>query len=133
MARIPPKRVASDDRDRLHRLEADLKTKIFGQDGAVERVAQRRAPRLRPLRVRSRLATAVASPSLYAVGAAPRRVLGDLGFVRRRMLREELGVVPGISIARFVSETFALRSTYDNRVRLAKARRLLDQCVQHRL
>jgi ATP-dependent Clp protease ATP-binding subunit ClpA len=40
MARIPPKRVASDDRERLQRLEADLKGKIFGQDGAVERVAQ---------------------------------------------------------------------------------------------
>ncbi len=40
MARIPPKRVASDDRERLHGLEADLKAKIFGQDGAVERVAQ---------------------------------------------------------------------------------------------
>jgi ATP-dependent Clp protease ATP-binding subunit ClpA len=40
MARIPPKRVASDDRERLHRLEDDLKAKIFGQDGAVERVAQ---------------------------------------------------------------------------------------------
>ncbi|HVU53137.1 MAG TPA: ATP-dependent Clp protease ATP-binding subunit ClpA [Polyangia bacterium] len=40
MARIPPKRVASDDRERLHRLEGDLKAKIFGQDAAVERVAQ---------------------------------------------------------------------------------------------
>jgi ATP-dependent Clp protease ATP-binding subunit ClpA len=40
MARIPPKRVASDDRDRLARLEDDLKAKIFGQDRAVERVAQ---------------------------------------------------------------------------------------------
>jgi ATP-dependent Clp protease ATP-binding subunit ClpA len=40
MARIPPKRVASDDRERLLNLEADLKTKIFGQDQAVERVAQ---------------------------------------------------------------------------------------------
>jgi ATP-dependent Clp protease ATP-binding subunit ClpA len=40
MARIPPKRVASDDRERLLRLEADLKAKIFGQDRAVERVAQ---------------------------------------------------------------------------------------------
>jgi ATP-dependent Clp protease ATP-binding subunit ClpA len=40
MARIPPKRVASDDRDRLHRLEGDLKARIFGQDAAVERVAQ---------------------------------------------------------------------------------------------
>jgi ATP-dependent Clp protease ATP-binding subunit ClpA len=40
MARIPPKRVASDDRERLAHLEGDLKAKIFGQDGAVERVAQ---------------------------------------------------------------------------------------------
>ena len=40
MARIPPKRVASDDRERLQKLEGDLKGKIFGQDGAVERVAQ---------------------------------------------------------------------------------------------
>ena len=46
---------------------------------------------------------------------------------------EELGVFPGESIARFVVESFALRSTYDNRVRLAKARRRLDQCVEHRL
>jgi ATP-dependent Clp protease ATP-binding subunit ClpA len=40
MARIPPKRVASDDRERLLGLEAELKGKIFGQDKAVERVAQ---------------------------------------------------------------------------------------------
>jgi ATP-dependent Clp protease ATP-binding subunit ClpA len=40
MARIPPKRVGADDRERLHNLEAELKAKIFGQDPAVERVAQ---------------------------------------------------------------------------------------------
>jgi ATP-dependent Clp protease ATP-binding subunit ClpA len=40
MARIPPRRVASDDRDRLQKLEIELKTRIFGQDRAVERVAQ---------------------------------------------------------------------------------------------
>jgi ATP-dependent Clp protease ATP-binding subunit ClpA len=40
IARIPPKRVAGDDRDRLARLEGELKAKIFGQDQAVERVAQ---------------------------------------------------------------------------------------------
>ena len=40
MARIPPKRVAADDRERLANLEAELKAKIFGQDRAVERVAQ---------------------------------------------------------------------------------------------
>jgi ATP-dependent Clp protease ATP-binding subunit ClpA len=39
MARIPPKRVAADDRERLANLEGDLKGKIFGQDAAVERVA----------------------------------------------------------------------------------------------
>jgi ATP-dependent Clp protease ATP-binding subunit ClpA len=40
MARIPPKRVAADDRERLASLEGELKGKIFGQDRAVERVAQ---------------------------------------------------------------------------------------------
>ncbi|HMF42559.1 MAG TPA: AAA family ATPase, partial [Polyangia bacterium] len=40
MARIPPKRVAADDRKRLHDLDAELKAKIFGQDAAVARVAQ---------------------------------------------------------------------------------------------
>jgi ATP-dependent Clp protease ATP-binding subunit ClpA len=40
MARIPPKQVASDDRERLRNLEGELKAKIFGQDPAVERVAQ---------------------------------------------------------------------------------------------
>jgi ATP-dependent Clp protease ATP-binding subunit ClpA len=39
MARIPPKQVASDDRERLRNLDLDLKGKIFGQDAAVERVA----------------------------------------------------------------------------------------------
>jgi ATP-dependent Clp protease ATP-binding subunit ClpA len=40
MARIPPKRVAADDRTRLANLDAELKGKIYGQDQAVERVAQ---------------------------------------------------------------------------------------------
>jgi ATP-dependent Clp protease ATP-binding subunit ClpA len=40
MARIPPKRVAADDRKRLSDLEGDLKAKIYGQDAAVTRVAQ---------------------------------------------------------------------------------------------
>jgi ATP-dependent Clp protease ATP-binding subunit ClpA len=40
MARIPPRRVEADDRDRLANLERELKAKIFGQDPAVERVAQ---------------------------------------------------------------------------------------------
>src|SRR4029079_18448205 len=40
MAKIPPRRVAGDDRKRLQDLEGDLKAKIYGQDGAVMRVAQ---------------------------------------------------------------------------------------------
>jgi ATP-dependent Clp protease ATP-binding subunit ClpA len=40
MARIPPRRVAADDKARLANLEGDLKARIFGQDPAVARVAQ---------------------------------------------------------------------------------------------
>jgi ATP-dependent Clp protease ATP-binding subunit ClpA len=40
MARIPPRRVAADDRKRLQDLESDLRARIFGQDAAVARVAQ---------------------------------------------------------------------------------------------
>jgi ATP-dependent Clp protease ATP-binding subunit ClpA len=40
MARIPPRRVEADDRERLANLDGELKAKIFGQDQAVERVAQ---------------------------------------------------------------------------------------------
>ncbi|MFQ5460859.1 MAG: AAA family ATPase, partial [Anaerolineae bacterium] len=38
MARIPPRRVAGSDRDRLASLEAALKNTVFGQDEAVDRV-----------------------------------------------------------------------------------------------
>ena len=40
MARIPPRRAASSDRERLRNLETEIKTRIFGQDKAVERVCQ---------------------------------------------------------------------------------------------
>ncbi len=40
MARIPPKRVAADDRERLKALEEELRGRIFGQDHAVGKVAQ---------------------------------------------------------------------------------------------
>jgi ATP-dependent Clp protease ATP-binding subunit ClpA len=40
MARIPPRRAGATDRDRLRNLEGDIKTRLFGQDGAVERVCQ---------------------------------------------------------------------------------------------
>lgn len=38
MAKIPPKSVASSEKDRLGKLETDLKAVIYGQDPAVERV-----------------------------------------------------------------------------------------------
>jgi ATP-dependent Clp protease ATP-binding subunit ClpA len=40
MARIPARTVEADDRERLANLEKELKAKIYGQDSAVERVAQ---------------------------------------------------------------------------------------------
>jgi ATP-dependent Clp protease ATP-binding subunit ClpA len=40
MARIPARRVGSDDRERLRNLEGEIKAKVFGQDQAVERVCQ---------------------------------------------------------------------------------------------
>ena len=40
MARIPARSVEADDRERLANLEKELKAKIYGQDKAVERVAQ---------------------------------------------------------------------------------------------
>jgi ATP-dependent Clp protease ATP-binding subunit ClpA len=38
IARIPPKSVSSNDRDKLATLERDLKLVIFGQDGAIEQL-----------------------------------------------------------------------------------------------
>jgi ATP-dependent Clp protease ATP-binding subunit ClpA len=40
MARIPPRRAASSDRERLRNLETEIKARLFGQDKAVERVSQ---------------------------------------------------------------------------------------------
>lgn len=39
IARIPPKSVSTDDRAALKNLERDLKTVVFGQDGAIESLA----------------------------------------------------------------------------------------------
>ena len=39
IARIPPKSVSSDDKKALATLERDLKTVVFGQDGAIEALA----------------------------------------------------------------------------------------------
>ncbi len=38
ISRVPEKSVNSDEADKLHELEAELKTRIFGQDGAIEQV-----------------------------------------------------------------------------------------------
>ena len=40
MARIPPRRAASSDRERLRNLETEIKARLFGQNKAVERVCQ---------------------------------------------------------------------------------------------
>jgi ATP-dependent Clp protease ATP-binding subunit ClpA len=40
MARIPPRRADASDRERLRHLEGEIKTRLFGQDKAVERVCQ---------------------------------------------------------------------------------------------
>jgi ATP-dependent Clp protease ATP-binding subunit ClpA len=40
MARIPPRHAAATDRERLRNLESDIKTRLFGQEKAVERVCQ---------------------------------------------------------------------------------------------
>ncbi|MDN3986355.1 ATP-dependent Clp protease ATP-binding subunit ClpA [Zwartia vadi] len=39
IARIPPQTVSSDDRSKLATLERDLKTVVYGQDGAIEALA----------------------------------------------------------------------------------------------
>ncbi|MFY9137932.1 ATP-dependent Clp protease ATP-binding subunit ClpA [Zwartia sp.] len=39
IARIPPQTVSSDDRSKLASLERDLKTVVYGQDGAIEALA----------------------------------------------------------------------------------------------
>src|SRR5262245_18570936 len=44
-----------------------------------------------------------------------------------------LSVLTREPIARFKVVSFALRSSYDDRVGLAKARRRFDECVEHRL
>ena len=42
-------------------------------------------------------------------------------------------ILTGESVAGFQVIAFAFRSTYDDCIRFAKARRRLDQCVQYRL
>jgi ATP-dependent Clp protease ATP-binding subunit ClpA len=97
MARIPPKRVASDDRTRLKDLERDLKGKIYGQDPAVERVAQ--AIRMN-----------------RAGLGAPNRPIGSFLFagptgVGKTELAKQLAEILGIAFLRFDMSEYMERHT----------------------
>jgi ATP-dependent Clp protease ATP-binding subunit ClpA len=97
MARIPPKRVASDDRERLRNLESELKAKIFGQDTAVERVAH--------------------SIRMNRAGlGAPGRPIGSFLFagptgVGKTELAKQLAEILGISFVRFDMSEYMERHT----------------------
>jgi ATP-dependent Clp protease ATP-binding subunit ClpA len=97
MARIPPKRVASDDRERLRNLETELKAKIYGQDPAVERVAH--AIRMN-----------------RAGLGAPGRPIGSFLFagptgVGKTELAKQLAEILGISFVRFDMSEYMERHT----------------------
>jgi len=97
IARIPPKRVASDDRERLRELEPALKAKIFGQDRAVERVAQ-------------------AIKMNRAGLGAPTRPIGSFVFagptgVGKTELAKQLAEVLGIAFLRFDMSEYMERHT----------------------
>jgi ATP-dependent Clp protease ATP-binding subunit ClpA len=97
MARIPPKRVAADDRDRLRDLEGALKAKIFGQDRAVERLAQ-------------------AIKMNRAGLGAPTRPIGSFVFagptgVGKTELAKQLAEVLGIGFTRFDMSEYMERHT----------------------
>ncbi len=97
IARIPPKRVAADDRDRLRDLESALKAKIFGQDRAVERLAQ-------------------AIKMNRAGLGAPTRPIGSFVFagptgVGKTELAKQLAEVMGIGFTRFDMSEYMERHT----------------------
>ena len=97
MARIPPKRVAADDRERLRDLEPALKAKIYGQDRAVERLAQ-------------------AIKMNRAGLGAPSRPIGSFVFagptgVGKTELAKQLAEVMGIGFIRFDMSEYMERHT----------------------
>jgi ATP-dependent Clp protease ATP-binding subunit ClpA len=97
MARIPPRRVAGDDRERLRDLESALKAKIFGQDRAVERLAQ-------------------AIKMNRAGLGAPSRPIGSFVFagptgVGKTELAKQLAEVMGIGFTRFDMSEYMERHT----------------------
>ncbi|MEO5766829.1 MAG: ATP-dependent Clp protease ATP-binding subunit ClpA [Polyangia bacterium] len=97
IARIPPKRVAADDRERLRDLEPALKAKIFGQDRAVERLTQ-------------------AIKMNRAGLGAPARPIGSFVFagptgVGKTELAKQLAEVMGIGFTRFDMSEYMERHT----------------------
>jgi ATP-dependent Clp protease ATP-binding subunit ClpA len=97
MARIPPRRVESDDRERLKNLELELKGRIFGQDKAVERLAQ--AIRMN-----------------RAGLGAPQRPIGSFLFagptgVGKTELAKQLSEVLGVNFLRFDMSEYMERHT----------------------
>jgi ATP-dependent Clp protease ATP-binding subunit ClpA len=97
MARIPPKQVASDDRERLRNLEGELKGKIYGQDAAVERVAQA----IRMNRAGLGMPTRPIGSFLFA---------GPTG-VGKTELAKQLAEILGISFQRFDMSEYMERHT----------------------
>jgi ATP-dependent Clp protease ATP-binding subunit ClpA len=97
IARIPSKRVASDDRSRLQGLETELKARIFGQDAAVERLSQ-------------------AIKMNRAGLGAPTRPIGSFVFagptgVGKTELAKQLAEVLGIGFIRFDMSEYMERHT----------------------
>ncbi len=87
IARIPPKQVTTEDRDKLRNLDSDLKRTIFGQDKAVEAV--------------------VASIKLSRAGiASPRKPVGSFLFagptgVGKTELARQLAAALGVAFHKF--------------------------------
>jgi len=97
IARIPPRRVASDDRARLQNLEPELKAKIFGQNKAVERVVE-------------------AIKMNRAGLGAPNRPIGSFLFagptgVGKTELAKQLAEVLGVTFLRFDMSEYMERHT----------------------
>jgi len=87
MARIPPKSVSTEDKDKLKNLEVDLKRVIFGQDSAVEMV------------------TTAIKMSRAGIGS-PTKPIGSFLFagptgVGKTELAKQLAAALGVSLHRF--------------------------------
>jgi ATP-dependent Clp protease ATP-binding subunit ClpA len=92
IARVPPKQVSTEDRDKLRNLEADLKRVIFGQDAAIEAV--------------------VASIKLSRAGiGSPRKPVGSFLFagptgVGKTELARQLALQLGVAFHKFDMSEF---------------------------